>query len=210
MSSVQPNLHSPDRMVRVEVIETVDQVNARGPMTADRFLEFAANNGRCELLKGKVRMMSPAGSEHGYIANQIAFLLTAHVRSRKLGRVYAAETGFILERSPDTVRAPDIAFIQKGRIPATGEERGFGQTVPDLVVEVISPNDQINDVAGKTAAWLPAGVRCVVKVDPKTQAVAVHRSENDVRLFVTGDVIELSDVVPGWNPTVFSFFETDD
>lgn len=215
MSTAQPNFHSPDRLVRVAVTETVEQVNARGPKTAEQFLQFAADNGRCELLRGKVRMISSAGSEHGYIANQIAFLLTSYVRRQKLGRVYAAETGFVLRRSPDTVRAPDVAFIATDRLSISGEGRGFGEVIPDLVVEVRSPSDRLDEVAGKTKSWLDAGVRCVINVDPQTATVVVHRSaddqrSDDQRTYVTGDTIALNDIVANWNPTVESFFESDD
>jgi len=208
VSTAQPNLNSAARLVQVEATETVQQVNARGPMAADQFLKFAAINGRCELLQGKVQMMSPAGSEHGYIAAQIAYLLIAHVRQQRLGRVYAAETGFVIARSPDTVRSPDIAYITKERLAVGGEGRGFGEVVPDLVIEVLSPSDRIEDVNSKTRSWLDAGVRCVVNVDPETQSVAVHQA-NVERTFEIGSKMEYDDVVPGWYPTVQSFFESD-
>lgn len=111
MPAAHPNSHSPDRLVKVQVLQTVAEVNARGPMSAEDFEVFAAANGRCELLKGNVVMMSPAGSEHGSVAARILLLLGNHVQERELGRVYAAETGSVIERSPDTVRAPDVAFI---------------------------------------------------------------------------------------------------
>ncbi len=73
MSTAHPDSHSPNRMVKVQVLQTVDEINARGPMTAKEFEVFAAANGRCELIEGKVSMMSPAGSQHGFVANEIAF-----------------------------------------------------------------------------------------------------------------------------------------
>ena len=146
MSTAYPDSHSPDRMVKVQVLQTVDQLNARGPMTAESFEIFASQNGRCELIEGNVRMMSPAGSEHGYVAAEILVLLGSHVRQHKLGRVYAAETGFIIQQSPDTVRAPDVAFISTDRLPER-EGRGFGTIMPDLVVEVISPSDTQHYIA---------------------------------------------------------------
>lgn len=100
MSTGQPHPQPSQQLVRVQVVETVEQVNARGPMTAKEFEIFASDNGRCELIGGSVKMMSPAGSEHGYIAAEILYLLSSHVRQYKLGRVYAAETGFILQQSP--------------------------------------------------------------------------------------------------------------
>ncbi|MGB7346373.1 MAG: Uma2 family endonuclease [Pirellulaceae bacterium] len=206
MSTSHPDSHLPDRMVRVQVLQTVDEVNARGPMTAEEFQVFAATNGRCELEQGKVRLMSPAGSEHGYIANEIGFLLTAHVRQYQLGRVYAAETGFIIERGPDTVRAPDVAFIKSARLPEQ-ESRGFGTVMPDLLVEVISPSDTDEMIENKTQLWLAAGVRCVVNVFPNTRTAYVHHEKETVS--VEGNtVIDLSDVVDDWRPQLNTFFGT--
>lgn len=210
MSTAEPNSSPSSQLVRVQVLETVEQVNSRGPMTAEAFEIFAADNGRCELIEGKVRMMSPAGSEHGYIANEVAFLLTLHVREHKLGRVYAAETGFILRRSPDTVRAPDVAFISKDRLPSGREPKGFGEVMPDLVVEVISPSDRKNEFEEKTKAWLEAGVRCVLNLHPKDRRATVHRSPDAMEEFQADEVIELGDVVDGWKPLVRKFFGSDD
>jgi Uma2 family endonuclease len=209
MSTAQPNSPQSSQLVRAQVLETVEEVNARGPMTAEAFEIFAADNGRCELIEGKVNMMSPAGSEHGYIANEIAFLLTLYVREHKLGRVYAAETGFILTGSPNTVRAPDVAYISKARLPEGRESRGFGKTIPDLVVEVISPSDRKNEFEEKTRAWLNAGVHCVLNVHPKERIATVHRPQHDAEEFQTDEVIDLGDIVDGWKPPVRSFFGSD-
>jgi Uma2 family endonuclease len=179
-------------------------------MTAEALEIFAADNGRCELLEGNVTMMSPAGSEHGYIAAEILVLLAVHVREQKLGRVYAAETGFVLKRSPDTVRAPDVAFVSKNRLQSGPESSGYGLILPDLVIEVVSPSDRENEVKEKTEAWLGAGVRCVLNVHPKTRTATVHRSPDSVQEFQTDDVIDLSDIVDGWNPLVRNFFGSDD
>ena len=78
-------------------------------------------------------MMSPAGAFHGDVANTLAFMLTGHVKKHNLGKVFAAETGFILSRNPDTVRAPDVAFVRSDRVRAIPKE-GFFQGAPDLAV----------------------------------------------------------------------------
>ncbi len=206
MSTAQPDHSRPDPLVRVQVTETVEQLNSRGPMTAAAFEIFAADNGRCELLQGRVKMMSPAGAEHGYIAAKIMLQLGNHVERYQLGRVYAAETGFILERSPDTVRAPDIAYIARDRLPDRGEPQGFGIILPDLVVEVLSPTDRVSEIQEKTRAWIGAGVRCVINVHPVDRTATVHREFGDPREYRSRDQIDLSDVVDGWQPAVESFF----
>jgi Uma2 family endonuclease len=70
---------------------------------------------RYELVEGVLRLMSPAGGRHGSVAHSLALILGTHVRGRQLGLVYAAETGFVLARQPDTVRAPDVAFVARER-----------------------------------------------------------------------------------------------
>src|SRR5436190_21038580 len=106
---------------------------ARSAITTVEQLEAARDLGRCELVRGELIMMSPAGAFHGDVANTLAFMLTGHVKKHNLGKVFAAETGFILSRNPDTVRAPDVAFVRSDRVRAIPKE-GFFQGAPDLAV----------------------------------------------------------------------------
>ena len=101
---------------------------------------------RRELVRGEVREVAPAGDEHGEFAMTVGVHLSQHVRARQLGRTYAAETGFIIARDPDTVRAPDAAFVRQEVIDATGRFRGFRAGAPDLAIEVISPGDSYTEV----------------------------------------------------------------
>jgi Uma2 family endonuclease len=146
--------------------------------TADDLLS-AGEIGRCELVQGELVMMSPAGFEHGVITQRIAAALHAFVSARQLGVVTAAETGFLLCRSPDTVRAPDVAFVASSRVPR-GRTVGYFAGAPDLAVEVLSPTD-LHDAAAlaraeaKLYAWLEAGCREVWAVDPSNRTITIHR-----------------------------------
>jgi Uma2 family endonuclease len=91
------------------------------PMTADELLRLPHDGHRYELVEGELKVVTPASSRHGRIANTVAFLLTQYVRQHDLGVVYAAETGFQLRENPDTVRAADAAFVAKSHIPPEGE-----------------------------------------------------------------------------------------
>ena len=102
-----------------------------------------------ELVKGKVYEMGPAGGRHGGATMNAGTFLNVHVRLRDLGRVFAAETGFIINRNPDTVRAPDVAFVSSARIDVDELPVGFIGIVPDLVVEVVSPGDSQREVREK-------------------------------------------------------------
>ena len=117
---------------------------------------------RYELVQGELRRMNPAGNVHGRVAMSFAWRLAQYVDENKLGTVYAAETGFRLATDPDTVRAPDAAFVSRASNEAVGEVEGFWPESPDLAVEVISPGDNYADVEEKVFAWLDAGTKIVV------------------------------------------------
>ncbi len=104
----------------------------------------------------------------------LAVELGTHVRTHQLGVVYAAETGFTLSRRPDTVRAPDVAFIRRDRLPSP-EPIGYPELAPDLVVEVLSPGDQMAKMMRRISQFLKRGVPLVWLVDPEAQAVTVYR-----------------------------------
>ena len=144
--------------------------------------------------------MSPSGAEHGVIATQIIVSLGAYVKAHALGRVYASETGFRISRQPDTVRAPDAAFVRADRAVAT---RGFFEGPPDVAFEVTSPGDTYSEVEEKTLEWLRAGVRVVVIVDPRTSTVRIHRSAGATNV---AEVIEIDDVIPGWKLALSEVF----
>jgi Uma2 family endonuclease len=139
--------------------------------TAEQLLR-ATEIGRCELVRGELRMMIPPGFEHGRVVVNLSSPLDNHVRAHGLGVVVAAETGFLLSRDPDTVRAPDIGFLVTER--SAGPARGYYPGAPDLAVEVLSPDDRPGYVRDKVAEWLEAGARAVWVVDPRRKAVVVH------------------------------------
>lgn len=167
-------------------------------VTADQLLEMPDDGMRRELVRGEVHVMTPAGSEHGRIAMQIGAWLTIHVLEGGLGRVYAAETGFRLASHPDTVRAPDVAFVARERVEAVGHTERYWPGAPDLAVEVLSPDDRYHEVDEKVAAWLEAGCRMVIVVNPRRRAATVYRSPADVQLLTENDSLDGDDVVPGW------------
>lgn len=178
-------------------------------ITAEDLLHMSDDGSRHELVRGELRKMAPAGSEHGYIALNVGSELRNFVRANGLGRVYAAETGFKLASDPDTVRAPDVAFVSRERVEAAGDVKGYWPGAPDLAVEVVSPGDTHTQVVEKALSWLDAGTRMVFAVEPGQRAVTVFRSREDIRILVAGagDELDGADVVPGWKlplPEVFA------
>jgi len=172
-------------------------------------LERASASGeRYELMRGELRRMAPAGGEHGEVGTEFVFHLRAHV-GRVLGRVYNADTGFILARSPDTVLAPDAAFVRADRLPAPSDRRGFLPVVPDLVVEVVSPWDRPRDVEEKVALYLQSGVRLVWLVHPARRTVTVYAPNAEPRVLGPADTLDGGDVLPGFRLPVAALFDAE-
>jgi Uma2 family endonuclease len=178
----------------------------RRQVTAEELLRMPDDGFRYELLRGELRRMVPAGNVHGRVAMNIGTALNNHVKAHDLGTVYAAETGFLLARDPDTVRAPDVAFVRRERIEAVGEVEGYWPGAPDLAVEVISPDDSHVEVEGKVFDWLEAGTKMVLAVNPRRRSVTLYRSQSDITILTGTDVLDGSDVVPGFQLTLQEIF----
>lgn len=95
--------------------------------------------------------------DHGRLANGLAFLITGFVRRHGLGEVFTADTGFVLFEEPPTVRAPDVAFVSRDRLPPPDESIGFGRLAPDLAVEIVSPSNAAIEIHQKAEDYLEAG-----------------------------------------------------
>ena len=178
-------------------------------ITAEQLLSMPDDGSRYELVGGRLRRITPAGNEHGYLAGEIFGELRSHVKAHGLGRTYAAETGFRIASNPDTVRAPDAAFVRRKRIEEVGQVEGYWPGAPDLAVEVVSPNETYAQVTEKALAWLEAGSLMVLVLNPgeARRTVTVYRSAEDIRVLSEGDTIDGADVVPGWKLPVTELFE---
>ena len=177
-------------------------------LTADELLRLPTGMGqRYELAEGALLTMSPAGSRHGRIALRIGSLLEQFVRQERLGASFGAETGFLLSRGPDTVRAPDAAFVSSARLPAGDLPDGYFPGAPDLAVEVVSPTDSAAEVQRKVAEYFAAGAHQVWVVYPDTRSVAVFRSARESLVLGPADVLEGGAVIPGFACLVAALFE---
>ena len=174
--------------------------------TASELFAMPADGSRYELVKGELRRMSPAGTEHGAIVFNLSGLLAPHIKANDLGQGFGAETGFKIAADPDTVRAADIAFVRRERIPETGIPHNFWQTSPDLAVEVVSPGDTYSEVNEKVEDWLGAGTRAVWVVDPRRRVVTIYRSLTGVTRLSGVDELDGGDVVPGFRCKVSEIF----
>ncbi len=188
-------------------------IHTEKTMTAEELLSFQEDaekqredSKRYELTGGELIMMSPAGTRHGRIAMRLGSIIERHVRQHDAGAVYAAETGFQIAHNPDTVRAPDVAFVARERIPPEGEPDGYWAIAPDLVVEVISPHDSAAYIQEKVIEWLEAGVRSVWVVYPDARSVVVHEPSGHAATLREDDILDGGDVLPGFSCKVQEIF----
>ena len=175
-------------------------------MTAEELFELPDDGCRSELVDGEIIRMTPTGAEHGVLSMRIGRLLDEHVSVQGLGVCCGAETGFILRRDPDVVRAPDVAFVAAANIPKTGIPRTYWPFAPDLAVEVLSPSDSRAAVQARVAEYFAAGTRLVWLVEPAAEAVRVYRSPHDLRVLREDDELTGDDVLPGFRCVVKRLF----
>lgn len=166
-------------------------------LTAEELLGLYLPNKRSELVRGVLAVREPAGGRHGDLAMRLTLAIGTHVKTRGLGWVFAAETGFTLARNPDTVRAPDVAFVRQNRLSAP-LPKGYAELAPDLVVEVLSPDDRPGKVLAKVADWLTAGTLLVWVVDPERRQARVYRADGTQAIVGADGVLEGEDVLPGF------------
>ena len=153
---------------------------------------------RYELVEGKLVKMAAAGRKHGRFAGRIGLSLALHVETHGLGEYSAAETGFKLASNPDTVLAPDAAFVTRSRAGEAEDGDGFWTIPPDLAVEVMSPKDTYAAAERKALRWIEAGCRAVVVLAPRRRTVTLYRPDKAPAVLTEEDILEVDDVVPGW------------
>lgn len=174
-------------------------------VTAEELLRLPDDGCRYELVGGALRQMTPAGEEHGLVAMRLGAALERYVREQGLGNVYAAETGFKLRADPDTVRAPDVAFVARARLEENPLGSGYREGPPTLAVEVVSPQDRASEVAEKVYDWLHYGAQEVWVVDPGRRTVSVYRPTEGVRVLTAQEKL-CSPLLPGLELPVNELF----
>ncbi|MGD0199033.1 MAG: Uma2 family endonuclease [Solirubrobacteraceae bacterium] len=175
-------------------------------VTAEELLALPDDGHRHELVRGELRVMAPPGFEHGRVAARIGGLLFMHLKDHDVGVGLAAETGFLIARDPDTVRAPDAAFVSKIRTAEDGHTTTYWPGAPDLAVEVVSPSDTWGEVEDKALAWLAAGAVAVLVLDPARQTATVYRGQGDAHVHTNAEVVDLGDAVPGFSVRMADVF----
>ena len=175
----------------------VDGMSPGALMTAEELRHLRLPNTRTELVRGVLVVREPAGYQHGAVAMRLALAVGRFLEIHPLGDLVAAETGFRLASDPDTVRAPDVGFVSRARIP-TPAPHGYAPFAPDLAIEVLSPDDRPGEVLAKVGDWLDAGTRLVWVVDPVRRLARIYRADGTESLVGEADALEGEAVLPGF------------
>ena len=175
-------------------------------LSAGDLLRLYSKGVRGELIRGVLCETMPTGHRHGAIVMNLGAELRNFIKPRRLGWLVGSDSGVWLERDPDTVREPDVAFTSAEKIPLDAEIPGYAEVVPDLVVEVASPSDSRREVHDKAQMWLRHGVRLVWVVYPNTRTVDVYRADGTATLGEE-DSLDGLDVLPGFACGVGAIFE---
>jgi Uma2 family endonuclease len=176
-------------------------------VTAEEFEHFSEDEAyRVELVRGRLVRMSPVAFRHGQVVVQLIVLLSRYLDEHPVG-VILPDVGFKLQSDPDTVRGPDVAFVLQERV-AELDRPGFVRGAPDLVFEVLSPEDRPHDIRERLDDYFGAGVRVVVIVDPQKKSATIHRASSRA-VVLRGDdaVLEIGQPLPGFTCTLAEIFK---
>ena len=185
-------------------------------MTAEQLIGYTMPGKRVELVRGQLVVREPASFRHGDVGLRLGIALGIHLTQEqqangwatRRGRLATLDPGFTLARNPDTVRAPDVAYVSRERHPDRMPD-GFPEFAPDLAVEVRSPGDRAGAVIAKVSEWLAAGTLLVWSVDPEREQVVVYRADGSVSVLGMHDTLLGETVLPGFAMALAELF-TDD
>lgn len=177
-------------------------------MTAEELGSLEGDGIPRELNLGKLIEMSPAGSDHGEICVSVITILASFIRSHRLGKAFGSETGFLLSEAPDTVLAPDFAFICRDRVPFLNKQRSFIKGPPDLAVEVTSPRDTVKSAIAKAKRWIEFGVQQVWIINPQQRTVTIFDASGEpAKIHSQTEIIADIAILPGFRLAVRDLFE---
>ena len=174
-------------------------------ITADELLRMPREDGiRYELIRGVLVPKMPTGRPHSEAVLRTGSLLTVYSDANEYGIAYAGEPGYRLERDPDTVRAPDVAWFAPGHLPEGIQ--GYPELAPDLAVEVKSPSNSNPEMAAKAVMWLSYGSQQVWVEDPEQTTVTIYRSGVTPVTLSDDDILDGGDLLPGFTTPVWRLF----
>lgn len=180
---------------------------AKGRTSAEEFETLAATLGPCELVRGEVVHLSPAGFDHSRSVSKLAFLIESWCATTKAGRTLSGEAGLIVERDPDTVRGADVAYYSYTRLPRGATPSGFLETPPELIAEFVGKGHGWRELVEKAGEYLHMGVDCVWVFDPKKRTVHIFKPDAEPIAITANATLSESSVLPGFSCTVAEIFQ---
>jgi Uma2 family endonuclease len=187
------------------ITPTVVKISSPPTLITGEELAAMGDIGRTELIKGEIIHLMPTGHPHGFYEVNLATFLNVFVRTHKLGRVLGGEVGIYTHRQPDTVRGADIAFISHERL-AQVQSKSFLDVCPELIVEIMSPDDTWSEVHEKLEEYFAVGARLIWVVDPRRQKLHIYRSLTDVEILTVQDTLTGGEVLPDFQVPVAELF----
>jgi Uma2 family endonuclease len=183
-------------------------VEAHALLTAAWLAETPDGMFQRELDEGELILIAPAGGEHGLSEVRLTGLLFAEVERHKLGVLFSSDTGFLLQRNPDTVRCPDIGFVRKQRLPVRyAKEGGYVEGAPDLAVEIQSPSQSPADVEKKIRQYFVAGTHTVWLIHPRRRYARIYGPSGAITDVDKDGFLEAPEILPGIRIALRSIFE---
>ncbi|MGH2562604.1 MAG: Uma2 family endonuclease [Thermomicrobiales bacterium] len=176
------------------------------PLTAADLEELGPDYRWFELIDGVLHERGTMGGRHGEIGFDLGLHVGIFVADHRLGRLYTSDTRFILSRDPYTVRMPDVAFVRADRLPPEQERVGPMPLAPDLVVEVVSPDDRYEEVTQKIELYQRAGVPLLWLVEPRRKTVTIYAAGHEPRSLTATDTLDGGNVLPGFSLPVADVF----
>ena len=176
-------------------------------LTAEDLLRLYSQGVKGELINGVLYETVAAGKRHARVAGRMITGFNNFVIPRRLGQVGGTDGGVLIEQNPDTVREPDVYFVSANRMPLDDESDGYLEVMPELVVEIVSPNDRAPEVEEKITMWLEHGVSMALEVRPATKTITVHRPGASPVTLTGGDVLDGGDVLPGFSLPLSEIFD---
>lgn len=174
-------------------------------MTAEQLLVLKTDT-FYELYDGVPRVREPGGEVHGCAEMDIAVALYNYVRSHRLGKVFPSSLGYVLQRNPDTVLAPDVSFVRNERIAYRVPSEEFFEGSPDLAVEVMFPTNSFPEMQRKAAPYLAAGTALVWIIRPRQHTAVVLRADGSSEVIPKHGVLDGEQVIPGFRFTLAELF----
>lgn len=175
-------------------------------LTADEFWALPESNRPMELVRGRIEFMNVPGPRHGQLCGNAVWIFQEFVKRHDLGHVLCNDSGVVTEHDPDSVRGMDVSYYSYSRLPKGPLPAKYVEVVPELIVEVRSPDDRWKRILKKVSEYLEAGVTTVCVLDPKTETAHVYSADDDQKLNVD-DTLTFPDILPGFSVPVRRFFE---